>query len=139
MSEKQEEHMGEVSRLPKTSEMLMRARALIETEDRWIKGANAKNTAGREIEPHDPFCWSLCAQGAVIRAVDRSMEWSTEIERLAMERTLLVHLICSARSNSGNPVMNLTSYNDHSTTTHDDIMKVFDMAIDRAKKMENSK
>lgn len=95
-------------------QVLTLARELIATPDRWTKGAIARNVHGDPVASRsaDAVCW--CALGAglhvaglILRVPDNALPLDTE-----------------ART--------IESYNDLPSTTHADILAVFDRAISAA-------
>ena len=46
---------------------LIAARALIDTPEKWTKGAFQRNATGRAVAPHDEAVAAYCAFGAIRR------------------------------------------------------------------------
>lgn len=95
--------------------LLIEARAKIADPAHWTQGANARNSFHESCLSHDPraICW--CAQGAILSFRDPTEgEAYTQLNNAAKELT-----------NYG-----LTSLND--TTDHATVLKMFDIAIERA-------
>lgn len=97
---------------------LIAARALIDTPDKWIKRHWASDADGRQVFPTDPGAVCYCLVGA-IRACDggtpaRSLV-ATVIDELFDYRFTMT-----------------TDFNDDLATTHADVMRVLDTAIERA-------
>lgn len=102
----------------KTSEVLLAAKAKIGTPATWGKWNLASDSAGIYVEPDSLEACRWCLSGA-LRAVAGSA--------YGQVRSFMVPLTTCGY---------LTEYNDLPTTTHADIMALFDRAIEAAKKQE---
>lgn len=89
--------------MPTIRENLIAAKALIDTPEKWIKGAYRNGD-----------CY--CTVGALRAVIGRGKPF-------APEKTLLGRFIPEGWSN-------VVRYNDHPDTTHSDIMELFQLAID---------
>lgn len=99
-----------------TKEILIAARAKIEREENWTRGAYARDWAGGVRLPQSEAAVCFCALGAV-----RSVQCHYEEGDRAI--FALRHEI------SGTPV---SDFNDNPATTHADILALFDRAIRKA-------
>ena len=114
-----------------TVQILEEARALIDTPEKWCRAAYASDRPGRvapdEIEhaysPMEPGATCFCMLGAVARAdkCDASPHFGSREAYLAVRKL---------ENACGGPV---SRFNDRPSTTHADVMAVFDEAINRAK------
>jgi hypothetical protein len=95
-----------------TLEVLKAARELIATPDKWSQGAMARNADGRPVwaAANDAVCF--CAEGAIQRAGAGMFNRAFNV---------VVDLV-----ETGDP---LHRFNDASTTSHEDILALFDRAI----------
>lgn len=101
------------------AEVLRAARAKIEDPSRWLKGRYACDDGGFTIFEHSVYATSWCAVGAVGAIVSpTSPEWW---EATAYLRGQVSSRFCSVQL-----------FNDHEKTTHADVMRVFDRAIEQA-------
>ncbi len=102
-----------------TKEILIAARKKIERPECWTKGALARNAAGTEliIGRESAVCW--CAFGATEAAnAGNNDHEASDAERSA--DNALRSLV---------PNRDVPSFNDAATTTHADILALFDRAI----------
>jgi hypothetical protein len=106
----------------KISEVLEQAKALISTPAKWTKGQYAKDGRGHAAgdgKGQTPVCW--CAVGAVQVAAENDQQaeqaWRVLYAALHYERSVV-------------------AFNDDETTTHADVMRMFDDAIAMAKRRE---
>lgn len=121
----------------KTSELLERAKALIEDEAHWTKGTYARAADGKSMEYCNPDACSFCAEGAIrhVAFTDKtdsivdSKYWEAEgflddeAERMLRERG---HM-------SGSCAI---TFNDRDDTTHALVLELYDRAILRAREAE---
>lgn len=102
-----------------TCKTLEAAKALIADPKCWIKGVIALNDDGEQVESDNLKAVCFCSLGALrAAAANRGINKAL--------RTLYKHL---PENYNGF----LTGWNDHSSTTHEDVMKLFDKAIQDAK------
>lgn len=96
-------------------ENLIAARALIDTPEKWIKGnlQNAEETC-------------FCAYGAIAKVSRTYPNWS--VDGFSMETSLRAALP-STFTPDPNGILYVAQFNDHPSTTHADIMALFDRAI----------
>lgn len=98
-----------------TAETLRKAKALISDPENW-------NKDGEWYRGKDPESDCMCAYGAIMRVTGKFTEWpSKEYYTQPMEAASL-------------ELFNdeVIEVNDHPDTTHDDIMALFDRAIELA-------
>lgn len=121
------------------SDILQKARKLISKPEAWTKGSFARDAEGRICNSdRSPFACSWCALGAI--------NYSTNSFTMAFDAFRLARsLLCKAvrarvtHDDSDNPTTNPASYNDSPSTTHADILAVFDDAIAQAISLENAR
>ena len=97
--------------------LLRKARAKIEQPECWTKGANARDKQGRRIDSEKSpkaACW--CANGAIF--------WAAPDKREAHQLLRILQLHASVTT-----LLYVHSFNDDPTTTHADILALFDRAI----------
>lgn len=97
---------------------LIAARALIDTPDKWLKGHWARDADGGQVFPTNPDAVCYCLVGAI-----RACDGGTPVRSLVA--TVIEELFDSR-------FYQTTVFNDHPTTTHADVMRVLDTAIERA-------
>ena len=100
-------------------EILKRARALIETPDKWVRGAFARDADGFPVKHLSDAACKFCARGAFLRAANASVLDNHPAE------------IFLDRAHSGKR-RSYVSLNDAEETTHADILALFDRAIEKA-------
>ncbi len=94
-------------------DVLVAARALIAAPERWCKGAVARTQGGLPTTPCDPRAVAWCANGACICvAPNDRLRWKA---------------LDALQESSFRPV---PSANDAPSTTHADILALFDKAIE---------
>jgi hypothetical protein len=98
-----------------TADTLRKAKALISDPVNW-------NNDGDYFKDGDPDTGCMCVYGAIHVALDPSHHIG-ETEKLFDDLFKSLHL-----------PYKLIDYNDHPDTTHDDIMALFDRAIELAEK-----
>ena len=99
-----------------TLQILKAARELLSTPERWTKGWSARDAAGNRLATTDPdaVCW--CAGGAVERITGGSTQSGGKAE-IVLAIVLPDKAIC------------LGLWNDAPSTTHADILALYDRAI----------
>lgn len=97
------------------AEQLRAAKALIDTPEKWTKGEYATGPHGTYASQYSDNAVCYCAMGAIERADYLDGDWGAHffLRKTAIERG----------------AMGVIDFNDAPTTTHADIMKLFDDAI----------
>lgn len=97
-------------------EILVAARELLGDESRWTRDNLAHDVYGVEIDPRskNAVCW--CVMGAV-----QKFSPGAGYQGAALSR---VHSVVGE---------SIDEFNDNPTTTHADVLRVLDAAIERAK------
>lgn len=101
-------------------EVLVLAKEKISTPDKWTKGVGARNSKGEWINVFSKDAACFCSIGAIMNVCENI---SIRLETYKILR------------NSFPSIFNnytVASFNDSYATTHDDVMKVFDKAIEAA-------
>lgn len=76
----------------KASEALQKAKALIQSPERWIQGNYARDKEGNAVLTTDPAACAFCARGALLKAYDCSQTDPTREYKLA--DTILFQASC---------------------------------------------
>lgn len=103
--------------MAKASTVLKRARALISDPKGWTQGASARNKYGKMVDPESPKATRFCALGSVVRSSS-----TTDEEKSALRALYAVCPVVVAMNDFGKR-----------SDAHANIMKVFGVAIERAK------
>lgn len=122
-----------------TIEVLVKARAVIEPEGTWAKNALAYDEYGHMVDSASPkaVCW--CAEGAVEKVITEAAGPEATEETLSLDCSeiyTVLRKVISAKNiptKYGTTLGSVNGYNDHPETTHTDILKVFDDAIEAEK------
>lgn len=102
------------------AEQLRAAKALIDTPEKWTKGCNARAFDGASLDPRDVLASCFCSFGAMVHVEDNSDN-----------RREADHALFMAVGEIA-PFPGYISFNDADTTTHADVMALFDRAIELA-------
>lgn len=103
--------------------LLKSARALIADEKNWVKGAYYCHVEGRS-------CY--CMVGALDQAVDDNTDdylWPGSPLHQTAANALLDALFDSELDGVSPQEQTIPNFNDAPTTTHEDVLKVYDLAI----------
>lgn len=95
--------------------LLQAARLLLDDESHWCKRASARSCEGEAIHPTDFASVSWCAAGA-IRA------YVTHWDEVAAHTLDRLDVVCRRP-------LGTRAFNDNRSTTHSQILSVFDQAI----------
>lgn len=110
-------------------DILVQARGLIADEDHWTKGAMARNAAGEPLNSFTPgaVCW--CAEGAVVSTCGTYNSLAGAALE-ALQETPIMETFSEGRTpdREEEPV-GINELNDHSDTYHEDVLQLFDQAI----------
>lgn len=109
----------------KNSETLRAAKAVIENPENWTQqmyGRRAKHS-GHHLMGYDPEATCWCSVGALQKVVGNEAVYHLECK-----------LSDAARLIANTKVENAVHFNDH--RSHDEVMRMFDLAIERAEKEE---
>ena len=103
-----------MSATPTTREVLVKARELIATPERWTKEVSAKDAAGKEVSVHSSSASCFCMTGAVDFVAKRAGVYANAYYYLKM-----------ANGIRGN----VWHWNDAPKRTHAEVLEAFDRAI----------
>lgn len=101
-------------------ELLIQARDLISTQQKWCQQYYAKNNMGQRVDPHSVTAISFCAVGALFKAYTTNKGGVMELYPTSYD-TVLKYLTDQSGYNC------LTIFNDNKK--HSDIIKLFDDTI----------
>lgn len=105
----------------KTSEILIKAKAIISNPDKWTQGAFARNYDGEEVSPISSQAVCFCSIGALKASVGKDQSEVTMFY-LVNARDYLM---------KATPDGYIAVFNDEHT--HEEVMAVWDKAIKLAK------
>lgn len=110
----------------KLKALLIYARKLIENKDSWIKGKSAADMTGFWCSIVSPLACQFCSSGALINGF-HSLDYDDSEYYLTLSACceLLLH------DKVGKKSYDLIQFNDAFSTTHEDVLKLFDDAIKR--------
>lgn len=97
-------------------EVLIAARELVSTPDRWTQDVSARDHNGAECDPDSPAAACFCSLTALYKAGGRN-------ERTEVARGIFMRAVRQA----------VSQYNDAPRRTHAQILAAFDRAIARAR------
>lgn len=98
-----------------TVEKLRAAKALIDTPEKWTKGTLARDSIGISVLVRSDDAVCFCVLGALGRAATETGPH-----------------VWAIRDSLPAPYLAVSKFNDDPTTTHADVMALFDRAIARA-------
>lgn len=107
-------------------EVLVKARNLISTPERWTQGAFARRADGTNTDVDDPKATAWCSLGAVSKAGGF----------YGIQETIIsgaVKLLREVLRDRDARLTGIMCFNDADKTTHETVLKVFDEAIALAK------
>lgn len=107
-------------------EVLQKAKELISNPDRWTQGSPARDIDGGEVEPDDSNAHTFCILGAISKACGFSDSISIILSLCDSDE--IMKLLYEKDSDY------ISMFNDNENTTHEDVMKFFDIAIKEAEK-----
>lgn len=117
----------------KASEILRKARDTIADPDCWCKGWDALTAEDKDCEWFDDEAVKWCAIGGIKKAMDCELETTSKIAIRDQIDSAINMVLCPNPGpyyNQEPRFKKLVSYNDRSDTSHDEIIEVFDKAID---------
>lgn len=110
------------------TEVLRRARALIEEPARWCRDKYARDERGRSIRPGSERACQWCALGAV-RAVTSGIP-ANEVQPIYREA--IRRLQRALNPEAPGAQSGIVDANDRKATSHADVLAAFDVAIGAA-------
>jgi hypothetical protein len=115
----------------RVSQILIEAKKLIDTPDKWTKWANARDKDGNPLYVYtgsnagNVAC--MCSNGAVMSVA--LPQYNSKIYLQAMQ-------VLDRATHAAGFCMGIVSYNDAGSTTHTDLMAIWDKAIAAAQHAE---
>lgn len=110
------------------SDVLLKARDILNDPKAWCKGTFARDKNEKKASPYDPDACQFCATGAILKA--ESEYDLSSANGLYAEEIIEQQLPCT-RKFGGIP-----SYNDALVRTHEEILALFDRAIVAASQLK---
>ena len=111
----------------RASEYLKAARAVIDRPEKWTKHAMARDANRHSVPVSQPDAVRFCSVGALEKTILARNGVSGTVDE---EARILLTLAVGVLTNSTNSVV---WFNDSRRTKHEDVMQVFDAAIQFAK------
>ena len=105
--------------------LLTEAKALIADEKHWCKNTAARDINGEKIDVFSPDAVCFCSYGALTRATTRRKGFDYNVSTEATNSLNDASYFLYGKK--------LVSINDATTTTHEDMMKVWDLAIEKSR------
>ena len=122
-----------------TKEFLIRARNLIAKPESWTKGYLSRDAQGLvPFTENDAVCW--CAVGALQHTYIRHNDLGDSISEAldALDHQIRVQIRVRGGSDAGDLIStSISIFNDLATTTHQDVLDLFDGAISRMSSMSD--
>lgn len=107
----------------KPSEILIEARKLIDTPDKWTTGCLARTKGGQSIRYSSEHAACFCALGAIYRANRGTYEQHRQpSDNREMEREAERAIQLATKGN-------VPEWNDAPERTHDEVLEAYDIAI----------
>jgi len=113
----------------KPSEILIAARALVDTPDKWTKGSYAKDGQGRQVPSYSEQAQCFCTLGAFFHA---SASFHEKPFIQTPEHELMERQARRALGNAINPkalFILFADWNDAPERTHAEVLAAYDKAI----------
>lgn len=108
----------------KVSQLLIDAKELIKDPEHWTKGEYARDSEGKKVaDSHSEAC-QWCIVGALWRASGLGPNCYDSY------KASLVNDGCKFLIKAVNSEKSLSKWNDSESTTHDDVMKAYNKAIE---------
>lgn len=116
----------------RTAEILIEAQTLIRKPSNWVKGYDAMGELGGVggLRVESPLATRFCARGAIKRVSGYYNNPDTSVypEYLSAKEAIDE----AAKTDNSSLFETIVNFNDRTSTTHEDIMRVFDSAISKA-------
>ena len=109
--------------------LLTEAKALISDKKHWCKSSAARDINGKKIDVLSANAVCFCSYGAITRVTTRRKGFDQAFSyNVSVEAT---HILNDASYTLHN--RHFVTYNDTQSTTHEDIMSVWDLAIKKSR------
>lgn len=115
-----------------SAEALAAARSLVASEGQWTKCAYARGEAGQEVHHLDAAATSFCSMGAVAKILGHSREGITQLTAKGFFEPLERALGGRSKERDERGCL-VQAFNDYTVTTHEQILAMFDKAIEHAR------
>lgn len=106
----------------KASEALQKAKALIQSPERWIQGNYARDKEGNAVLTTDPAACAFCARGALLKVYDCTQTDPTSEFKTA-------HAVLVTASNQVTPYLHSGVIYVNDYCGHAKALEMFDRAI----------
>lgn len=106
-----------------TKELLTKAKELISDPNKWTKESFARNKDNKPVEYLSPDATCFCAIGAI-----RKVGYSNE----SFTKTLPAEIKLQREVQKNTIFAEVASFNDFLLTTHEEVLHLFDKAIEAA-------
>lgn len=127
-------------------EDLKAVKKLIEKPEHWIKGLSAVDGKGKVCVPDNPTACQFCLSGALTNVLAKDLRGIIYPKYFAIEKLLnqvtgeffaekLDAAIDEIIEEDGEDTDSFIMFNDYSETEHADVMKLLDIAIEKAKEL----
>ncbi len=110
---------------------LRSARSLIEDQEHWTSGCQAQDHRGVAVPPTSPEAVAWCAVGAIIRVTHSHRESGHHVYGLYQALELALPYEYTPPCGKDDPPVEYV--NDHDAITHQDVLDIYDRAIDLVK------
>lgn len=114
-------------------EVLERALEILSNPAKWTKSTMAKDAIGKSVQPYEPTAACFCMMGAMERGARGILENHQIRDYYANETALdaeveaqrtVSHVLYRRRG-----IYSIPGFNDHSETTHDDVVSIMTEAL----------
>ena len=122
-------------------ETLLAARRLLSAPGAWTVGTYAKNSKGFDVLPGDEAATCWCALGAIYRATQCSPDERTndpDVVDAAEALVIAGGLPPGDRRSNNSPTVVVFRWNDEPGRTQDEILALFDRAIEATAKRHHA-
>lgn len=114
----------------KTSDLMIEAKKLIDTSEKWTQGNFATDKYGMEVSYASEKATCFCSLGALRSVAYKEWRSTCELKELDEAKSF----INTAIDNTSPNIWGIAGFND--TSTHEEVMDVWDDAIKLAQKQE---
>jgi len=118
-------------------EVLERALDLLSDPAKWTKSAMAKDAIGKSVQPYEPAAACFCMMGAMERGARGILENhqirdyyanATALNAEVEAQRMVSHILYDRRG-----IFSIPGFNDHSDTTHDEVVSIMTEALAKAR------
>ena len=103
---------------------VLRAKALIDEQSKWVKGAIAADSKGAPVDYYSNRARCFCISGALRRAVSEIT--TSHAESITLCVKIGVRFNRRIRARYSPRYITMPEFNDDPATTHNDVMRLFD-------------